>query len=289
MCFNVNFISLAVSIFIFNNILITITRLLPIRKKKAWQFGLITFFNFGSLIGYLWMLMNGEFSIIFLLSILGNILGILIAYIASMMIVLEGITLFKSKRMREFERSLQMKDGKSIPRHIIAGISLCCAIVLAIYGTMSLLHYDKNLLFSIIGSFAGTVIGVGLATYFFISGNPQHKSIKAQKLLFLIKLPEKNILYSATLSKEFTIDDAIGKLKDIYILDEYGLLLTPKDSFIVKGIKVDGYVSAVINELQMELVPSQPFEAALKEFQKYNRKKIILDEKNQIVKIKNIK
>lgn len=284
-----NFISLAISIFIFNNILITITRLLPIRKKRVWQFGLITFFNLGSLVGYIWMLVEGEFSVLFLLSVLGNVLGILIAYIASMMIILEGVTLFKSKRMREFERSVQMKDGKSIPRHIIAFICLCCGIVLAVYGSISLMHYDKNLLFSIIGSFIGTGVGIGLALYFFITGNPQHKTLKAQKLLFLIKGTTQDYLYTATLSKDFTIENAIGKLKDIYILDEYGLLITPKDSFIVKGIKADGNVSSILSELQMEPILENPFEEALKEFQKYNRKKIILDENNQVIRIKNIK
>ncbi|MDE6946339.1 MAG: hypothetical protein K2P14_04050 [Anaeroplasmataceae bacterium] len=285
-----NIISTAISVFISNYIIIAIIRLLPLKKKTLWQTIILSFYNLGSIVGYLWMILSAnELSLLLILELLSSILGVVIAYTASMMIVLDGIVLFKSKRLREFERSYHQKDGTSIPRNILAVISLSLSIALFTYGIVSLLNYDKRLLISCIGTFLGMAIFLGLAIYFFISGKAQHKTIKAENLLLIVQIEDKKILLAAELSKDQTLETLLSPLADIYILDEYGLIVTPHMRYIVKGVKLDYLSKDILKSLQMQPFTDSVLNEALKEFQKYNRKKIILDENYSIKKISIIK
>lgn len=285
-----NIISTAISVFISNYIIIAIIRLLSLKKKTLWQTIILSFYNLGSIVGYLWMILSAnELSLLLILELLSSILGVVIAYTASMMIVLDGIVLFKSKRLREFERSYHQKDGTSIPRNILAVISLSLSIALFTYGIVSLLNYDKRLLISCIGTFLGMAIFLGLAIYFFISGKAQHKTIKAENLLLIVQIEDKKILLAAELSKDQTLETLLSPLADIYILDEYGLIVTPHMRYIVKGVKLDYLSKDILKSLQMQPFTDSVLNEALKEFQKYNRKKIILDENYSIKKISIIK
>ena len=285
-----NIISTAISVFISNYIIIAIIRLLPLKKKTLWQTIILSFYNLGSIVGYLWMILSAnELSLLLILELLSSILGVVIAYTASMMIVLDGIVLFKSKRLREFERSYHQKDGTSIPRNILAVISLSLSIALFTYGIVSLLNYDKRLLISCIGTFLGMAIFLGLAIYFFISGKAQHKTIKAENLLLIVQIEDKKILLAAELSKDQTLETLLSPLADIYILDEYGLIVTPHMRYIVKGVKLDYLSKDILKSLQMQPFTDSVLNEALKEFKKYNRKKIILDENYSIKKISIIK
>ena len=285
-----NIISTAISVFISNYIIIAIIRLLPLKKKTLWQTIILSFYNLGSIVGYLWMILSAnELSLLLILELLSSILGVVIAYTASMMIVLDGIVLFKSKRLREFERSYHQKDGTSIPRNILAVISLSLSIALFTYGIVSLLNYDKRLLISCIGTFLGMAIFLGLAIYFFTSGKAQHKTIKAENLLLIVQIEDKKILLAAELSKDQTLETLLSPLADIYILDEYGLIVTPHMRYIVKGVKLDYLSKDILKSLQMQPFTDSVLNEALKEFQKYNRKKIILDENYSIKKISIIK
>lgn len=285
-----NIISTAISVFISNYIIIAIIRLLPLKKKTLWQTIILSFYNLGSIVGYLWMILSAnELSLLLILELLSSILGVVIAYTASMMIVLDGIVLFKSKRLREFERSYHQKDGTSIPRNILAVISLSLSIALFTYGIVSLLNYDKRLLISCIGTFLGMAIFLGLAIYFFTSGKAQHKTIKAENLLLIVQIEDKKILLASELSKDQTLETLLSPLADIYILDEYGLIVTPHMRYIVKGVKLDYLSKDILKSLQMQPFTDSVLNEALKEFQKYNRKKIILDENYSIKKISIIK
>ena len=98
-----NFISLAVSVFISNYIFIMIIRLLPIRRKRLWQGILITLGDLAMMVTYATILIDSlqpPVSIDNLLFGLGSILGIFLGYAAAMMLVLDGVTLFRSKRYR---------------------------------------------------------------------------------------------------------------------------------------------------------------------------------------------
>lgn len=284
-----NFISSLISLFVVNTILTLIINALPIRNKRNWQIGVITLVDIGSIIGYAAILFQSHFDLLYLLSTLGNILGELTAYVASMMLILEDVKIFKSRRLRQFERDINNKSGRSLPRNILALICFIIFVVLLTYTIISFINYNETILVSLIGSSLGVLVALGLGIYFLISGLPQHKSIKAENILFIINTPTDKIIFEANLNKEFTIDDALGKLYDTYIIDEYGLIVTPTNKYIVKGIKINKFDNDLLAKIQMTKDNDSKFKDVILEFQKYNRKKIILDENNKIVKISNIK
>lgn len=285
-----NIISLAISTFISNYIIMFIVRVLPLRNKRVWNSIIISLFAVGEIIGYLFIFVASDsLDFIEILEVIGSIFGVIIGYVASMMIVLDGITLFKSRRLKEFERNLNNKEGTSFPRWILAIMSGSLGLMLLIYGIITSLNYDSKLLLTIIGLFVGAAIFIGVSIYLFISGAPKHKTIRAENLLFIVDYEGQKNIYQAKLSKEFTIENALGKLMEIYMLDEYGLIITPYNHYIVKGLKLEYSAKNMLNEIQMSKYEGNVFDEAIKNFQKYNRKKIILDEQNHIQKITIIK
>lgn len=282
-----NFISLAVSVFITNYILIYIIRLLT--KKRIVPLIIISIADIGSIIGYLITFFLSGFDLVYFLYTLGNIIGIGVAYIATLMMLLENVTIFKSRRARAFERGIQNKEGTSIPRNILACICLAIAIILIVYGAINLSNYTKKLLVTTIGVLIAAVIALGLSLYFFITGRPAHHKLKAQHLLLVLQLPDETITYTATLTRDFTIEDALGDLTALYLLDEFGLIQTETKSYLVKGMKVDNLTSAITDKIHMDKIDNTFFQQALKEFNKYQRKKIVVGEQGEILKIKNIK
>lgn len=278
-----NFISLAVSVFFTNYILTIIIK--QFTKKRIVPLIVISVADIGSIIGYLINLLLMEFDLVALLYTLGNIIGIGVAYIATLMLILENVTLFKSKRAREFERGINNKEGTSIPRNIIASICFGLFVVLLIYGSINLTHYNSKLLFTTIGVMIGAVIALGLAIYFFLSGRPTRKKIKANSLLFVLFLPDQTLLYAGTNDDH----QALGGLTDIYLLDEYGLLIAPTASYLVKGMKLNTFSKDIETNIKLEQIESSQFQNAIKEFNKYQRKKITIDEQGNIIQIRNIK
>ena len=289
-----NFISLAVSVFISNYIFMAIIRLLPfIRRKKLWQGIIISLADISSILMYIMILLSAitteEFDILIVLEIVGSILGILIGYIAAMMLVLDGITLFKSRRLREFERGMNNKEGKSVPKNILGLICVAISVVLLVFVIITSLNYNNSVLVTLIGTIAATILFISLAIFFFISGRAAHQSIKSNHLLIYIKLPDKTLTYHKELSKDNTEDKVLGKFKDVYMLDEFGMIITPTTKYAVKGIMVTKLSKNILDELDMELLDPNPFKFALENFRKYNRKKIILDENNNVTKIIDLK
>ncbi len=284
-----NFISLAVSVFITNYIFCLIIRLLPIKNKKIVQLVIITLADLGSILGYLINLFTIGFELIYFLYTLGNIIGIGVAYIATLMLILDNVILFKSKRTREFERGIQNKEGSSVPRYVLGTICLATSIVLFVYGIINLTHFNQKLLFTTIGVFVAALILIGLALFFFISGRPAHQKLKAEHLLFIIFLPNTNWIYECQLTKEFKIEQALGTITETYFLDEFGLLITPSSKYIVKGMKLDKLTPDIESQIHMTKASNTLYEAIIPNFNKYQRKKIIIDEQNNITKITNIK
>lgn len=288
-----NIISLAVSIFFSNYIITAIIRYLPISNKRLWNIIVVSIFDGGTILSCLFPLFYiGElnsYTVFTVLEVIGSILGVVVAYIASLMMILDGVVIFKSRRLRDYERSIKNKDGKSVPRQIFALLSLIISLVISIYLVFTIMNYDKEILFSLIGASVVLLIFLVLTIYFYITGKALHKKIYAPALLLEIKLPDFSVLFEADLSKDFTEADALNGLDKEYLLDELGLLITPNKKYLVKGINVQSIKREHISNLKMKRVESNAFDLAFKEFKKYARMMITLDESNQIIKIKNIK
>lgn len=283
-----NFISLAVSILISNYILIRILYLLPFKKKRLIQIIAVSLIDVGTIINYIIAIFSST-NLVNTLIILGEILSVFVAYIAIMMILLDGVILFKSRRLRQFERDLNNKSGKSIPRYALSSICLILFVVLLFYTITTIANYDADLLVSLIGAAIGTALFLGFGIYFLISGLPQHKSIKAEKLLFVLNLNGKTRLFTTEISTKDSYQNAIGSLSDMYILDEYGLLITPTDKYVVKGMKITNINDDIISKIHMDEIEANMYSSAIGEFNKYTRKKITIDENQNIIKNQPIK
>ncbi len=286
-----NIISLAISTFIVSSIIMAIINVLPIRKKRLWDIIIISIYSLGELGSYLLMFLYNinDLNLIITLEIISSILGIIIGYIAIMMIILDGIKIFKSKRLKEFERNLNNKDSKSIPKWIFSIISGILCIILLIIGLITTINYTKSLLISIIGLYIGFLIFLLLSIYLFITGLSKHKNIKASNLLFIVDFENHKYIYTSTINKEFSINDALGSIQDVYLIDEYGLLITPIKHYVVMGIKLEYSGKKYLDDINMEKIESNEFDEIISKYQKYNKKRIEIDEFNNIKSIKIIK
>lgn len=286
-----NIISLAISTFIISSIIMAIINALPIRKKRLWDIIIVSIYSLGELSSYLFIFFCNinNLDLITILEAISSILGVIIGYVAIMMIILDGIKIFKSKRLKEFERNLNNKESSSIPKWISSIISGTLGIVLLVFGIISTINYTKELLISVIGLYIGSIIFIILAIYLFITGLPKHKKIKASNLLFIVDFENQKYIYTTSITKEFSINDALGSIQDVYLIDEYGLLITPKKHYIVKGIKLEYSGKKYLDEINMEKIESNEFDEIISKYQKYNRKRIEIDEYNNIKSIKIIK
>lgn len=287
-----NFISLAVSVFISNYIFIIIIRLLPIRRKKLWQGILITLGDLAMMVTYATILIDSlqpPVSIDNLLFGLGSILGIFLGYAAAMMIVLDGVTLFRSKRYREFERAVKQKDGPSVSKKILGTLMLVVSAILLGYAIVVLCHYSSAVLIPLIGAMIGFALTLSVSIYFFISAKPLKSSLKAGAVWLLIQYPSQTELYEQSLDGPITEKNALAPLFETYLPDDYGFIITPHKKYHIIGIKMRQPNPLLLEKLSVTPVDLTPYQEVLTYFKKYERHKIYLDENNQITKVVSIK
>ena len=282
-----DFISVALSLFLSNLFIRFIINILPIRKKRLWHLIIISLHDLSSLITYVgvFFLTTDIYTILYGI---GGILGVIIAYVATLMIILDGVKIFKSRRLKEFERSINQKEGASIPKNIVGAIFIISVIVLFGYSVFLFMNFDSTLLPTLIGVIVLGLILLGLGIYFIVSGRALHSNIKAHNLMLVINLPSNTLTYTATITKELSVDDALGKIKDMYYLDEFGLLITPNSKYLVKGMKADSIPNEYLESLKMQLMDDR-FDHITYNYKKYSRQKITVDNNLNIIKIQDIK
>ena len=282
-----NFISLALSTFISNLFIRFIINILPLRKKRLWHLIVISLYDLSSLLTYVGVFFMPT-DIYTLLYGIGGILGVLIAYISTLMIILDGVKVFKSRRLKEFERSINQKEGKSVPKNIVGIIFILLSLVLVGYSVFLFTNYDPTLLSTIVGVIILSLILLGLGIFFMISGKALHSNISAHNLMLIINMPDKVLTYTATINKSLSVDEALGKIKDMYYLDEFGLLITPDAKYLVKGMKCESISNEYLDSLKMQLMDDR-FDNITVNYKKYSRQKITVDNNLNIIKIQDIK
>lgn len=281
-----NFLSQIVSIFILNMMIHTIISYLPLRSKMFWKILIISILNsIDLLFNFIILFTYKNFEIIFLINVLGNCLAVVVGYIASMAIVLDGIILFKSKRLKQFERDLNNKNHLSIPRNIIALIFCLASMMLLIYAIVTFLNYSNDLLIVLIGTLLVLAIFIILTIYFFISSLPSKNKLKGNTLLFIIKTKDDYLLFSGSIKGENPLEN----IESDYFIDELGMIVTPNIKYIVKGIKVENVHTDLLSRIKLSEEDNKLLKQHLNNFQKYNCKKIILDANYNLIKVKNIK
>ena len=282
-----NFISVAISMLISNLFIRFIINILPFKKKRSCHLIIISLYDLSSLITYIKVFFTPT-DITTILYGIGGILGVIIAYITTLMIILDGVRIFKSKRLKEFERGVNLKDGKSLPKNIVGFVFVALFLVLIGYSIFLIINYNPTLLSTLIGSILISLIFLGLAIYFFISGKAVNTKISSNKLMLVINLPYETLTYIAEINKELSENDALGKMNEMYYLDELGLLITPSDKYLVKGMKADSIPNEYLESIKMKRLDNR-YDHITSNYKKYSRMKIVIDENGNIIKNQPIK
>lgn len=282
-----NIISVALSLLISNLFIRFIINILPFRKKRLLHLIIISLYDLSSLLTYIGVFFVST-DISTILYGIGGILGVIIAYITTLMVILDGVRIFKSKRLKEFERGVNLKDGKSLSKNIVGIVFLILFAVLIGYSIFLFTNYNSTLLVTLIGTMVIGLIFLGLSIYFFISGKAVHTTIKAQKLMLVINLPFETLTYVAEINKNLSENEALGKINEMYYLDELGLLITPSDKYLVKGMKADSIPNDYLESIKMQRLDNR-YDHITSNYKKYSRMKITIDENGNIIKNQPIK
>lgn len=282
-----NFLSVFVSTFITNYFFSWIISLLPIRNKRKTTIIILSIFNLIS-IGYsCYQTINyfilGNISTAIYLA--GNLIASLIGYLAIMMILLDGVKVFKTRRQRAFLNSIN--DNKSgIPYYAMIAILLILGTISLVYALITTFNYESKFLWSLIGAYSIAALLFILVMYLLITNfksktNPNIKIIKNNSaLIFILDINGKKTIYE---SKNFN-DENLKALSDIYYFTDYGYLITPDFKYSVKGIKVDRISADLVKEIKMDIVNNDAILNIINRYQRYQTKTIYIDNNNNITK-----
>lgn len=248
--------------------------------------GIVSLGNLSS-IGYdiyllILLLTNAQYSEI--LYVAGNLLAKVVAYIAIMMFLLDGVKIFKTRRQRAFLNSIN--DNKpGLPFYLVVIIFVILGGISLGYAILASISYANNLLWTLIGAYSVGIIFIGLALYLFITNKTSRQKDKTLKpakggLIFLFDFKHERTVYEST-SNDLA---QLGKLNDIYIFTEYGYLITPTNKYTVLGISVDRISDDLVNGISMNVNTNESLNEVLKEFKKYETKTIWIDDSYKITK-----
>lgn len=216
---------------------------------------------------------------------LGSILGRLFVYLAFMSIINGSLILFKSKRLKNFQRSY---DGKK--PSVIPGISLILlAVIMATSGVLYFILPEKITvgdLIIIISLWVLSLVSLFFGIYslvHIISHKTSSIDTKA-RIMFLVYLPDVTrcfISFEKTTFEEGLTPDFFQN----YIIDDYGVLITKDIKYVVKGIQTPSFDERYITSSKLTEVNPIEFGNSLEQFDKYKRLKITLDDNKNTVKI----
>lgn len=282
-----SFLSTIISTFFTNYITMIIIRYLPIRKKQIVTGSVVSVVNIGSIIFYIYLMIASGGGLTENIYLIAECVGIFIGYIASMMMIFDGVQIFKSKRYREFERNLKQKKTNPLPTLVSGIVFILLGVVMGVF--VGILFFDKsklnifNMVCLAIGMVASIALGIVL-----LCQKKQDKG-KKETVMFVIDYEEHKLVYLQNLEKTQRLTDFLGKINDSYISDDYGYIITKESSIHVFGIKVTQLDEDAILSIQMKRINSSRFKPALEKMSKYNRQRIYMDENYAIVKVTAIK
>lgn len=282
-----NFLSVFVSTFLTNYFFSWIISMLPIRNKRKVTIIVLSVLNLAS-IGYnlyltVSLFVTGNFNTAIYYG--GNFLASLIAYLAIMMLLLDGIKVFKTKRQRAFLNALN-SNKPGIPYYAVFLILLVLGLLSLGYAIFATINYSSNLLWTLIGAYSIAIILLGLVLYLFLTNlkgqsKPSISNAKVKGgLIFILDLKNQRLVYETKNYDETTLK----KLTEVYYFTEYGYLITPNTKYVVKGIKVDNIDPELKASINLELTQEEKLIAVLENYQKYQTKTIFVDADYKVTK-----
>ena len=278
-----NFLYLFISTFLLNYFLMWIISLLPIKNKRIVSSVIITLMNVGTFIYYTYyfFLYIGH-NLILAVNELGSALAILIAFVATMVMLLDGIKIIKTKRQRAFLNAYRSNKA-TIPFIVIIIIFYLLGLIALGFAIYIMVIYDSKLLIALIGALLAFLIFICLATYLLISNRHSKNSFnKGDNLLFILDINDKRYLYEAPIIT--SIDDLLGELANIYILTEYGSLITKDKIYLVRGITIRNEFEFDLKKTKLLPLEDSKLTELSYHFLKYQTLIIKIDENYNILK-----
>lgn len=280
-----NFLSIFVSTFLTNYFLFWILSLLRVRNRQKIALIIISLTNLGSLAYYLYITINllitGNTSSGLLY--IGNDIALASAYIATMMFLLDGKKIFRSRRQKAFMRNMN-NSTTPFSSTIIAIIFAVLGLIALAYGIYASINYANNLLWALIGAYGAATALLSLALYILLANQKTTEKApkRGQNLLFILTINNHTTIYEAKLVKDY--DYYLGDLNKIYIPTDYGKLITPEQEYIVKGIKSDYINNDSLATINMSINNNEQLKEVVTHFQRYETKIITIDSNYNIIK-----
>ncbi len=284
------FLYVLLGTFFLNYFIILILNLIGIRNRRKTSLIIISIIDFSylgyliyELITYISSDIKGD-SLFYLLFLqILNIFAVIMSYVITMSIFYSDIKIFKSKRLKNFEEAYSGKKSLStiIFNIILFVLSIMSIVLLIVLIINRNIIFDQNkgiLIFVIISILLSFIIFVGL----YISIKELKMVNFKKKIMFLIYLPNKVRCFIS--NDRLKIEEALPNLLNDYVFDDYGYLITKKDKYIVKGIRVDIFDDSYLLDSKLIEINSISFIDAINKYEKYQRRKIYLDDNGNIIK-----
>lgn len=284
-----NFLSTALSVFITNYIIMIVVKYIPVRNKRFWQIIIISIYCAVtiSISAYYYVKIiltypiQIEYTSYQLLSI---IVGVAIGYVLIMIIILDGNSIFKNRRYREFEKAFSNTESRNISKNVIALILIFVSLFLMAYLIYLLINFNSKQL--------ADIIGISILIALFIIGGiilffKKSKIKTTEKIIFFIISKKKNYVFIENNSKK-SINELIGDIDKLYLVDDYGYLYLKKSKMHIFGIKNENFDINLINKVLMNQTSFSLFNKVVELLDKFNRKKIYIDEDYKIIKEEKI-
>lgn len=285
-----NLIITCLSTFFYNYIIILILGLLRVRNKRKISIIIVSIFNIGEALILGFNMFNDKTysdQFYYWYYYLTEIGGVLIAYFVTLVILLRGTGIhIKSRRQRQFEREYdESKKKYAILFDILMVLLTILMISLAVL-TIVYRSHIKNYYLYLIASIIIGLITISLSIYSITidlkikDSNPKIKGLT----LFIIKDNNnyKSYIYDG---KNGSLEDNLGKISNIYTFTNYGSIKSNDGNYNVLGIAPSNFDSDLYNEIKLFAFDDR-FNEVYNEFNRYNKKKIVLDEFNKVVDIK---
>ena len=279
-----NFLTLFISTFLTNYFFIWIISLFKFRNKRNISAGIISLANLSS-IGYYFYDMIMYFKVqntAMIIYTVGNILAVLIAYIATLILLFDGVKLFKTKRQREFKNAIEGKTSITstvlvITFSILAAVSIIYAIYLSI-------TYNNVYLWNLIGAYTIGIIFVGLSLFVYYNNKPQKaeqviekkiQKVLNRNLIFIIYLKNKKVVFESQYDDNF--EELLGDFQRLYVLNNYGIITQNDTAYSVMGVSLEYLDKNTLNTLKMNVCKNEKLLDVVNQFNRFEQKQIIID------------
>lgn len=309
-----NFLYTFLASFITNYLIIWIISLFSFKNRKIVSLVVISIINIATIVFnalalfevYVDLASQNDLSsgISYILIEVGNLIANVVAYLATLVLLLDGMKIFKSRRQQQYRNAVKNKANKPAIFAVVALTILGLACLT--YAIILNVNYETNLLLAIVGAYGMTLVFFGLAYYIFFINFTKEKNLDTTStnsnvinatiinktkvevdLLFILQLGTNKYYFTGPLDNNNTINTYLGEILNIYVLTDFGNINSPSKKVIVKGIKVDRISEETLKEIKMTRItnPDEKFLNIVSNFERYHLKNIFLDENNNIIKI----